>query len=223
MSSPHEVEVRVNNVAPTVTESAIKDPLGRVMGVDPPFGITGVEYSVVASFTDPGKPDTQTAAITWGDGSIDQSASFRTFSDALGGAIGKVEHGHKFQMPGSFTVVLKVTDDELDFGTFEMPLDIVSPAVALEYVVGEIDGLIAGTANAALRRHLEFARRLLSGNAQGSSSNGALEKLAGGETEAAIAKVREAIEELQRAQAEGASVSPLIALLEQIVLALSAA
>jgi len=35
--------------------------------------------------------------------------------------------------------------------------------------------------------------------------------------------VREAIEELRRAQAEGASVSPLIALLEQIVLALSAA
>ena len=116
-----------------------------------------------------------------------------------------------------------MTDDELDFGTYEMTLDIVSPVVAIQYVVGEIDRLIAGTANAALRRHLEFARRLLSGNAQGSSSNGALEKLAGGETEAAIAKVREAIEELQRAQAAGASVSPLIALLEQIVLALSAA
>jgi hypothetical protein len=223
VSSPHAVEVRVTNVAPTVTESAIKDPLGRVMGVDAPFGITGVEYSVAASFTDPGRPDTQTATIAWGDGSVDQSASFRTFSDAFGGAIGKVDHGHRFQAPGSFTVILKVTDDELDFGTFEMPLDIVSPAVALEYVVGEIDTLIAGTANASLRRHLEFARRLLSGNAQGSSSNGALEKLAGGETEAAIAKVNEAIEELKRAQAEGASVSPLIALLEQIVLALSAA
>ena len=104
-----------------------------------------------------------------------------------------------------------------------MPLDIVSPAAAIEYVIGEIDTLIAGTANSALRRHLEFARRLLGGNAQGSASNGALEKLAGGETEAASAKVREAIEELKRAQAEGASVSPLIALLEQIVLALSVA
>jgi hypothetical protein len=45
---------------------------------------------------------------------------------------------------------------------------------------------------------------------------------AGGEIWAAIAKVRESIEELRRAQAAGASVAPLIALLEQIVLALSA-
>jgi hypothetical protein len=35
--------------------------------------------------------------------------------------------------------------------------------------------------------------------------------------------VLESIEELRRAQADGATVSPLIALLEQIVLALSAA
>ena len=116
-----------------------------------------------------------------------------------------------------------MTDDELDAGAVDLTLDIVSPAAAIEYVIGEIDVLITGTTNGALRRRLEFARRLLAGNALGSSSNGALDKLAGGETEAAIAKVREAIEELRRAQAEGASVSPLIALLEQIVLALSAA
>jgi hypothetical protein len=101
-------------------------------------------------------------------------------------------------------------------------LDVVSPASAIGYVVGEIDSLLAVTTDAGIRRHLRQARRLLAGNDQGSSSNGALAKLAGGEIGAAIGMVRESIEELRRAPAAGASVSQLIVLLEQIVLALSA-
>jgi hypothetical protein len=90
-------------------------------------------------------------------------------------------------------------------------------------VISEIDALLGGATAPGVRRHLTFARRLLAGNVQGSSNNGALDKLTGGEIEAAIALVLESIEELRRAQADGATVSPLIALLEQIVLALSAA
>jgi hypothetical protein len=223
VSAPRKVELRVNNVAPTIQEFALVDPLGTVMGVGAPFGITGVEYSVKASFIDPGKADTQTAAIAWGDGAIDQSASFRAFTDAFGGRIGNLAQGHKFQTPGSYTIGLEVTDDDKDVGAIDMKLDVVSPAAAIGYVVGEIDSLLAGATDARIRRDLEQARRLLAGNAQGSSSNGALDKLAGGEIDAAIALARESIEELRRAQADGASVSPLIALLEQIVLALSAA
>jgi hypothetical protein len=116
-----------------------------------------------------------------------------------------------------------VTDDDLDAGTIDTKLDVVSPAAGIGYVVGEIDRLLTGATDASIRRHLEFARRLLAGNVQGSSNNGALDKLAGGEISAAIGLVRESIEELRRAQADGANVSTLIALLEQIVLALSAA
>ncbi len=222
MSAPHKVEVRVNNVAPRSRNPRSWIRSAAVMGVDAPFGITGVEYSVAASFTDPGKPDTQTAAIAWGDGSVDQSGSFRTFSDAFGGHVGKLAQGHKFQAAGSYTIGLKVTDDDKDASAIEVKLDIVSPAAAIGYVVGEIDSLLTGATDAGIRRHLTQARRLLAGNAQGSSSNGALDKLAGGEIGAAIGIVRESIEELRRAQADGASVSQLIVLLEQIVLALSA-
>lgn len=223
VSAPQKVELRINNVAPTIQEFALVDPLGAVMGPGVPFGITGVEYSVNASFIDPGKPDTQTAAIAWGDGAIDQSATFRAFTDAFGGRIGHVDHGHKFQAPGSYTIGLTVTDDDLDAAAIETKLDVVSPAAAIDYVISEIDSLLASATDAEIRRHLSFARRSLAGNVQGTSNNGALDKLAGGETAAAIALVREAIDELRRAQAAGASVSPLIALLEQIVLALSAA
>jgi len=223
VSAPHKVELRISNVAPTIQTFSLVDPLGTVMGTGAPFGITGVEYSVKASFIDPGKPDTQTAAIAWGDGAIDQSASFRAFNDAFGGRIGNVDHGHKFQAAGSYTIGLTVTDDDKDAGEIEMNLDVISPAAAIGYVIGEIDSLLTGATDASIRRHLEQARRLLAGNTQGSSPNGALDNLANGETGAAIAKVRESIEELRQAQAEGANVSPLIALLEQIVLALSAA
>jgi hypothetical protein len=223
VSSPRKVELRVNNVAPTIQEFALVDPLGTVMGVGAPFGVTGVEYSVKASFIDPGKPDTQTAAIAWGDGAIDQSASFRAFNDAFGGRIGNVAQGHKFQAPGSYTIGLTVTDKDKDAGKVEMKLDVISPAAAIGYVISEIDALLGGATTPGVRRHLTFARRSLAGNVQGSSNNGALDKLTGGEIEAAIALVRESIEELRRAQADGATVSPLIALLEQIVLALSAA
>ena len=223
VSSPRKVEVRINNVAPTIQEFAVVDPLDTVMGVGAPFGVTGVEYSVKASFVDPGKPDTQTAAIAWGDGAIDQSTSFRAFTDAFGGRIGNLAQGHKFQTPGSYTIGLTVTDDDLDAGAIEMKLDVVSPAAAIGYVVAEIDSLLTGATDAGIRKHLTQARRLLAGNDQGSSSNGALDKLAGGEIDAAIGLARESIDELRRAQADGASVSQLIVLLEQIVLALSAA
>jgi hypothetical protein len=193
------------------------------MGVDVPFGITGVEYAAVGSFTDPGKPDHQTAAINRGDGAVDQSGTFSSFSDAFGGVVGKLAHGHTFQSAGNYTIGLDVTDDDKGVGEFDVALEIVSPEAAIGRVIAEIDALLAGVTNPELRRDLQFARRALAGGGTGESNNGALDKLAGGEIEATIAKVTEAIDQLRRAQGDGADVSALIALLGQIVLALSAA
>ena len=222
-SAPLAVGVRVRNVAPAIADLALRDPLGGIVGVDIPFGITGLEYSAAATFTDAGTPDHQTAALNWGDGAIDQSHVFRSFFDAFGGAVGQLAHGHVFTAAGGYDVGLEVSDDDGGVDGAQLSVEIVSPEAAIGEAIAAIDALLGGVTDPHVRAALERARRMLAGGATGSSSDGALDKLAGGQIEAAIAKLREAIEELRRAQADGANVGGVIALLEQIVLALSAA
>ena len=57
--------------------------------------------SQCASFTDPGKPDTQTAAIQWGDGTTDSSNVFEAFSDAFGGVVGQLRQSHRYANAGA--------------------------------------------------------------------------------------------------------------------------
>ena len=67
---------------------------------------------------------------------------------------------------------------------------------------------------------MEKARKALVGS-NDQSSSGALKMIREGNNEAAIAFLQEAVTWLQRAQAGGADVATQIALLEQVVAALS--
>jgi PKD repeat protein len=105
------VTVTVNNVAPVVdagpdrTTTGILLLLGRVV-----------------KYTDPGVGDTHTAAIDWGDGTVesaivDQSAM-------------TVEGSHRYDETGVYTVTFTVTDDDGGSGSDSLLIDVqVAPAV----------------------------------------------------------------------------------------------
>jgi hypothetical protein len=90
-------------------------------------------------------------------------------------------------------------------------------------IVVMLDAAIAAASDPAVRRHLESARRALAGTQNGNGVDGALSTIERDLDAAAIAFLRQAIRDLGQAQAAGADVAVMIALLQQVVTALSAA
>ena len=95
---------------------------------------------------------------------------------------------------------------------------VLTPEQAVEEIIDLLDDVIAGTTDTRVLKELETARKALAGNPNG--NNGALDKIREGNTQAAIAHLREAIDRLREAEAQGADVGAMIALLEQVIAAL---
>ncbi|MDH3980171.1 MAG: PKD domain-containing protein, partial [Gammaproteobacteria bacterium] len=104
--------VTVRNVAPVIESLSITDSAGLELGIDVLTAPTGGQIRLEALFTDPGIPDTQTATINWGDGTVEPSTSFDQFSDANGGFTGRVQHSHIYTNAGIYDVVFAVEDDD---------------------------------------------------------------------------------------------------------------
>ncbi len=199
--SPIRVQINVRNVAPTITNLSLVDSLGRVVGRDVPFALTNLAYSVQGSFTDPGKPDHQTAVLKMGDGTTVPGNAFEQFSDAFGGVIGQLRKGHTYATSGTFTVSLDVIDDDGGQTTAELPIRVLSPTEALQFVIDEIDARLATTTDPNLRRALLDARNDLAGNHTGAAENGAQDHLAVDNFVPALVKIKSAIEAFERAEA----------------------
>ena len=90
--------VTVRNVAPVIRTAAVTDPLGRDLAGGAILAIAGVPVQLAVTFTDPGRADTQTASIAWGDGTTD--TSFKTFSDARNGATGQLARRLRLRRAG---------------------------------------------------------------------------------------------------------------------------
>ena len=58
--------VTVRNVAPAIAGFKITNSAGQQIGVDVMFALVKTPLTVTASFTDPGRADTQTARVSWG-------------------------------------------------------------------------------------------------------------------------------------------------------------
>jgi hypothetical protein len=183
--------------------------------------LTNVPVTASAGFSDPGLLDHQTATLAWGDGLVEPQTAFTTFAEAFGRGTGAVSHRHRFTLAGLRPVALSVTDDDGGVGTESTVVRVVTPQQAVEEIVALLDGVIAGTTNGNVRKDLEKARKALFGNPNG--NNGALEKIRDGHNQAAIAFLQQAISWLHKAQAGGADVATLTALLEQVAASLSAA
>ena len=215
-------KVTVHNVAPQLTQFRVTNSAGGQVNVDVPFVLTNVPVNVGAGFGDPGVLDHQEATLTWGDGLVEAQTSFTAFDEAFGDAVGALSHSHRYTAPGSYTLVLSVTDDDGGADNEQAVVRVVTPEQAVTEILAMLDAAIAGTTDVNVRRDLEKARKaLIGGNDQGGS--GALNMVRVGNNEAAIAFLQEAVTWLQRSQAGGADVATQIALLEQVVAALSAA
>jgi hypothetical protein len=191
-------------VAPRISDLEFVDSFGFKVGVDVPFVVANLEYVAQASFTDPGKPDHQTAQLDFGDGTIVQSSTFDSFTDAFGGVTGKAQQRHRYKASGTYTIVLEVKDDDGDATTVTKSVTVVTPAEVIGSVVSQIDQLLGTTTNPRITRALGDARDALAGNNGGSANNGALDALASGDLLAALEKIKAAIESLQRAETAGA-------------------
>jgi hypothetical protein len=176
----------------------------------------------VGTFTDPGQPDHQTAILDWGDGTEEGDSAFYSFTDAFGGAVGELNQGHLFAAPGDYAVSLAVTDD--DGGTSQDAVDVqlLSPIDAVAELIDLLDQAIAGTTDSTQLTALQKAWKALDGSKDGFGANGALDKLEKDLTVATLQKLRQALGYLEDAQAAGADVAPLIALLQQLIAVLEA-
>lgn len=177
-------EVTVSNVAPTVTIDSITDEDGSVLGVDLPFIFPGRVLTLAGSYTDPGVTDTHTGLVAWGDG---------TQTD-LGAVSGPVQAAHTYDMPGVYTAALTITDDDGGAGTDSAAVRVLSVLDGLEEIV---EMLRPDSSNRYVRR----AMGDLEGQNGGLASNGAINLLAKGNTNAAAVHIGHAIRELKTALA----------------------
>jgi hypothetical protein len=211
--------VRINNVAPVIGMHELRDSLGNRVGAavgSAPFVLQGLPVTLTASFTDPGKPDHQTAQLSWGDGIVDANTAFAQFGDANGGAVGTLRQTHVYTMSGERTLQTRVTDDDGGTTALSLPVRVLTPTQAVFEVGAMLNALISGTANADVRRDLEGARMALLGSRAAASQSGAFDMISAGQSSAADAFLGTAIDRLQRAQAGGANVSVLLDLVRQV-------
>jgi len=215
------VRITVHNVAPELTAFHLTDAAGHELNTSVPFVLTGQPVTVGAGFNDPGVLDHQTATLAWGDGSVETQTAFTTFDEAFGDGTGAVLHRHRYTVAGSYPLVLSVTDDDDGTDTESTVVRVLTPEQAVGELVSLLNSAIAGATNDNVRKDLEKARKALAGS-NDLSNNGALKMIRAGNNQAAIAFLQQAITWLRKAQAGGSDVTTLIALLEQVIAALSA-
>ncbi len=213
-----QAALTVRNVPPAISPLRIEDGAGNVVGIDVPFVLTGVPVTALGEFADPGLPDRQTATFAWGDGVANAQNVFTSFDEAFSDGMGAAVHTHTYALAGAFAIELSVTDDDGGTDSQTAAVDVLTPSQAVSQVIDMLEDVIAGTTNTKVRKNLEKAHKALAGNANG--NNGALNKIQNGNVNAAIAFLKQAIGALEAAQAGGADVGVLIALLEQVANAL---
>jgi hypothetical protein len=206
--------VSVRNVAPAIAGFQLKNSEGQRIGVDVPFALVRTPLTVTASFTDPGKPDHQTAQVNWADGIVENQTAFTVFSDAFDGATGNIAHTHRYGLGGQYALALSVTDDDGGADVVSATVRVLTPEEALAEILKLLDAAIATSPNGAVRAALERARLALVGH-QG-AQDGALRMLAQNQPDAAAGFVVQAIDWSQKARALGANVDLAIALMQQI-------
>lgn len=211
--------VSVRNVSPQLSGFTVRDTAGNELNLVVPFVLVGSPVTVGSGFSDPGLLDTQSASIAWGDGAVDVDSAFSVFEDAFGDGMGSLTSAHAYTTAGSFQIDLTVTDDDGGSDTESATVLVLTPAQAVEKIIDLIDEKLAGIPGGKLRGDLEKARKALAGS-NDQSSNGALDMIRKGNVAAAGAFLRQAISSLEAAQAAGADVATLIALLKQVQAAL---
>lgn len=201
--APLASRVTVRNVAPRIGTAKVVDSLGRDLAGGSNVAIAGLPVTLSLTFTDPGRADTQSGQITWGDGT--SSSAFDSFSGATGGATGQLTHSHVFTSPGTQTITATITDDDAGATPVEFTIEVLSLEDAIEDVADELTQLAGQATDARVAAALLAARDELIGNNSGHPpTNGALDKLDANDPAGAITKLQAAIQFLIIAESRGA-------------------
>jgi len=212
--------VTVRNVAPQLSQLRLLDAGGNQVNSVVPFIQAGHPVTLAASFSDPGLLDRQTARIVWGDGTTETQTAFMTFDEAFGDGAGSLAHTHRFNAAGTYSIALSVSDDDGGFTTQSLTLRVLTPEQAVAEIINLVNAAISGSTDPRVRAALEHARRALAGS-HDHSSDGALPMIRAGNRRAAVAFIGNAKTWLRRAAVDGANVTVLIMLLDQVAGALN--
>jgi len=134
--------VTVDNVAPTTTFDTLDQP-------NPQFILPYQELTFIGSFTDPGWEDTHTAEWNFGDLTIIAGDLIEENDEP--DSTGIINGIHSYSIPGTYTIILTVTDDEDDSDTDTTVVEVVTALEALEdlddYIQNVPDGDYKDKAN----------------------------------------------------------------------------
>lgn len=203
-SSPSLTHVTVRNVAPIITSLRVLDGLGQRVGLGVPFVLAGLPVRLEGDFRDPGQLDRQTAGISWQDGTQSSDGDFDLFVDAYGSGIGALADTHTFADAGLYLIDVRIEDDDGGVGAGSTSVEVVTTEQAISAVIQAIDALLGSDLPAGAAEALGEARRSLDGDNGGADKNGAIDKLARADVEAALVKLGFALEELTLAEEAGA-------------------
>jgi hypothetical protein len=198
-----QVAVEVRNVPPQIGSASVKDTLGYDVGDGTRAVILGLPVKLALTFTDPGRADTQTATIDWGDGTP-LDTSFGSFSDAHNGATGELKDTRTYTAPGTRTITATITDDDGGASPRQFTVRVLSLQDAIKSVSDDLTRLINQTTDTRVASALRAARDDLIGNHGGTPpTNGATDKLDANDPVGAITKLKAAISDLITAESRG--------------------
>jgi hypothetical protein len=109
---------------PVVTIHRVVDELGHDLTALRALARTDLVVAVEATFTNAGNVDPHTALIDWGDGTVHD----------LGAVTHAVNAGHLYADPGTYSIVLRVSDEYGNVGETSALIEVVSPS---DYPLGE--------------------------------------------------------------------------------------
>ncbi len=195
--------IAVRNVAPVIRTAAISDALGRNLAGGAIVAIAGVPVQLAVTFTDPGRADTQTGSVTWGDGLTD--TLFKVFSDANTGRTGQLRDAYVYAAAGTYEIVTTITDDDKGASAVALTIKVLAVAQAITDVVQQIDARLSSATDPKVVAALLNAREELVGNHGGTPpTNGALDLLDVNDPAGAITKLSASLRFLMTAESYGA-------------------
>jgi PKD repeat protein len=190
-SSPAAFAVTVANVPPVANIDTISDETGAVIGVDVNVALVGQPIHVAGRVVDVGTQDSHQASISWGDNEPD---------DDLGTVTGTTDAQHVYATPGVYTVTLTVTDDDTGVGTSSRAITVVDANGGITEVIEDLTDLLddpglSPTAAAAIQDAIDKVF----------GDDGALGLIEKCNLNAALVRIRAAIEYLEIAEAAASS------------------